>query len=309
MTLAILLSGQGAQHPAMFDLTADRPEARPVFAAAADRLGDDPRELVRRPGADLHGNRTGQILCVTAALAGWAVIGGAVPPRSIVAGYSVGDLAAWGPAGRMEPRTVIALAARRAEEMDRAAGADQGLAGIRGLPLSRIAALAERHGLHLAIRNAADSAVVGGAGSSLDEVCAEALGMGALRARRLDVRVPSHTPALAPATEALRAILREAPATAPPTGAPRLISGLDGSPVLAPRVGLEKLARQVSETIDWAACLAACEEHGATTWLELGPGRALVRMVESRAPGGRVRSAEDFSTPEGLLDWLARDAA
>ena len=45
--VAILCSGQGSQHPAMFDLVADCPEAEPVFAAAAGVLGQDPRRFVR----------------------------------------------------------------------------------------------------------------------------------------------------------------------------------------------------------------------------------------------------------------------
>ena len=43
MTLALLLSGQGNQHPAMFALTADAPAAADVFAAATRALGRDPR--------------------------------------------------------------------------------------------------------------------------------------------------------------------------------------------------------------------------------------------------------------------------
>ena len=95
MTLAILLSGQGGQHPAMFALTADRPEALAVFEAARPLLGQDPRDLARA-GEGLHGNRTGQILCCVAALAAWSVIAAGKPARAIVAGYSIGDLAAWG---------------------------------------------------------------------------------------------------------------------------------------------------------------------------------------------------------------------
>ncbi len=52
----------------MFDLTADHPAAGPVFGAAAEGLDEDPRALVRRPKADLHANRPGQILCVAAAM-------------------------------------------------------------------------------------------------------------------------------------------------------------------------------------------------------------------------------------------------
>lgn len=196
MTLAVLLSGQGGQHPGMFDLTAEWPAAEPVFAAAARVLGSDPRALVQTAGANLHDNRTGQILCCAAALVGWTIVEAARPVRVIVAGYSIGDLAAWGCAGRLDPEAILRLAAARAEAMDAAAPEGFGLAGIRGLSLAVIDGLAERHSCHLAIRNAADSAVVGGAAGALNALCTEARAAGALRAVVLPVQTPSHTPFL-----------------------------------------------------------------------------------------------------------------
>ncbi|MCX4198287.1 Hint domain-containing protein [Methylobacterium organophilum] len=89
MTLAILLSGQGGQHPAMFDLTADHPAAQDTFAAARPLLGGaDPRDLARAGGDNLHANRTGQILCCVAA-------GHLVNGTSITRGEVVTDLTYW----------------------------------------------------------------------------------------------------------------------------------------------------------------------------------------------------------------------
>ncbi|MFE1599814.1 acyl transferase [Methylobacterium sp. ID0610] len=304
MTLAVLLSGQGGQHPAMFDLTADVPAAEPVFAAAAHLLGRDPRALVRSAGADLHGNRTGQILCCAAALAGWTVVAAARPARAIVAGYSIGDLAAWGCAGRLDPETVLRLAAARAEAMDAASPAGAGLAGIRGLSLAAIAGLAAKHGCHLAIRNAADSGVVGGAAGALDALCGDALADGARRAVVLPVHTPSHTPLLAEASRRFEESLARVHPRAPPPGAPRLISGLDGAAVFDVRSGLAKLARQISQTIDWAGCLEACREYGADTVLELGPGHALATMARDAIPGARVHALDEFRSASGIADWI-----
>jgi [acyl-carrier-protein] S-malonyltransferase len=305
MTLAILLSGQGHQHPEMFALTADRPEAEPVFEAARPLLGADPRAIAQS-GEGLHGNRTGQILCCVAALAGWSLIAASAPGRAIVAGYSIGDLAAWGVAGRFDAATVMRLAAARAEAMDTASGEGFGLAGIRGIGLTALDDLARRHGCHLAIRNAADSGVVGGKRDALDALCRDALAHGAQRAVPLAVETPSHTPLLAAASERFRALLAEAPLRRPPPSEPRLLSGLDGAAVFRVEAGLDKLAAQISRTLDWAACLDACGEYGATHVLELGPGHALATMAQAALPDARVHALDAFRSVEGVRAWIGR---
>jgi len=305
MSVAILLSGQGGQHPGMFDLTADHPAAQAVFSAAAPLLGGtDPRDLARSGGDALHANRAGQILCCTAALAAWRALG--FTGRAIVSGYSIGDLAAWGVAGRIADADILALAAHRAEAMDAASGEGFGLAGIRGLGLDALEALAVRHDCHLAIRNAPDSGVVGGRRDALDALCREATGAGAQRAILLPVHTPSHTPLLAEASTAFRSALDTITLNRPPAGAPRLVSGFDGTTIFRPDDGLDKLARQISHTLDWAACLEACREYGADRVLELGPGHALATMARTALPDARVHALEEFRSITGVSDWLAQ---
>src|SRR5258706_15805707 len=121
MALAILCSGQGPQRPNMFALTGDAREAADLFARAATLLGGrDPREMVQTDTDDVvHQNRVGQILCTLQALAATAALRDAWSRRLIVAGYSVGEVAAWSVAGLMDA-TTLDLVARRAEAMDAA---------------------------------------------------------------------------------------------------------------------------------------------------------------------------------------------
>ena len=117
--VAILCSGQGGQHPAMFDLVANCPEAEPVFAAAAAVWGRDPRTFVKEAAsADLFSDFTGQILCCAQALAAWAALGTVRPARAVIAGYSIGELAAWRCAGTFDELSILRLAQRRAAAMD-----------------------------------------------------------------------------------------------------------------------------------------------------------------------------------------------
>ncbi|WP_244575460.1 hypothetical protein [Rhizobium sp. 11515TR] len=98
MTLALLCSGQGHQSREMFRLLAAEPEVQPIFEAATAVLGIHPTDFCRTaPEATLHANREGQILCVTRALAiARALFPAGAPSDTMVAGYSVGEMAAWG---------------------------------------------------------------------------------------------------------------------------------------------------------------------------------------------------------------------
>jgi len=307
--VAIHCSGQGGQHPAMFDLVANCPEAEPVFAVAAGVLGQDPRRFVQEAtAADLFSDFSGQILCCTQALAAWAALGAARPARAVIAGYSIGELAAWGCAGALNELSTLRLAQRRAALMDAAAPSDSGLAAITGVRRRILEPILTRHALSIAIVNDVDSFTVGGPRAALRAACEEAAARGAKRTVTLPVTVPSHTPLLSKATEQFRVTLREASPRLPRAGY-RLLSGIDGETVLDIETGIDKLARQISTTIDWAACLESCLSAGAVAALELGPGTTLSRMASTLFPGGRARSVEEFRSLAGLRTWLQRAAA
>ncbi|MFO1160503.1 MAG: malonate decarboxylase subunit epsilon [Reyranellaceae bacterium] len=305
MTLAILCSGQGPQGPRTFALTGNAPRAAGLFSHATHLLGADPRALARSADeAILHRNRTGQILCVLQALAATAALREAWPDRLIVAGYSVGEMAAWSVAGLIDAATTLDLVAQRADAMDAASRAGDGLLFVRGLSRAAIDALCARHDAAVAIVNPGDAYVLGG--DRLDALAEEARRSGAARVVRLAVGVASHTPRLTAATAAFRTLLGQVPVAARPAADARLLSGIDGSAVLDIRSGLDKLAAQISQTVQWEACLESCIEAGATAFLELGPGRALAEMAAGAHHGIAARSLEDFTTLQGVDAWLAR---
>jgi [acyl-carrier-protein] S-malonyltransferase len=307
--VAILCSGQGAQHRAMFDLVAGCPEAEPVFAAAAGALGQDPRRFVQEATpADLFSDFSGQILCCTQALAAWAALGTVRPARAVIAGYSIGELAAWGCAGAFGALSILRLAQRRAAAMDAAAPSDSGLAAIVGLRRPVLEPILTRRALFMAIVDDVDSFTIGGPRTALQAACEEAAACGAKRTVVLPVTVPSHTPLLSKATEQFGPILREASPRLP-RGGYRLLSGMDGETVLDIETGIDKLARQISTTIDWAACLESCRSAGAVAALELGPGTTLSHMASALFPDGRARAVEEFRSLAGLRMWLQRAMA
>ena len=155
MTLAILCSGQGGQHRDMFALTSDAPEAAQLFTHATALLGGrDPREFVRgEADGVLQHNRAGQILCTLQPLAAACALADVIPRGVVIAGYSVGEVAAWGVGGLFDATATLDLVARRAEAMDAATHAGDGLIFVRGLSRDEIGRLCERHGAAIAIVN------------------------------------------------------------------------------------------------------------------------------------------------------------
>ena len=289
----------------MFGWLGDVPEAAPVFEAAAAFLdGADPRRFVRdADDAALFGNRAGQILCCTQALAAWAMIGERRPAGVVLAGYSVGELAAWGCAGLFAPAQVLALAASRAAVMDAAAPAGAGLAAIVGLRRAALDAMLAAHGGHVAIHNGPESVVIGADGAALAACLEAAIAGGARTARRLPVAVPSHTALLASASPSFGTRLQAETLGVQSPGV-RLLSGIDGAVVRDTEAGLLALAAQISTTIDWAACLDSCRELGARRFLELGPGAALAAMAAELGPDVTTRAVGQFRSRDGVLAWL-----
>jgi [acyl-carrier-protein] S-malonyltransferase len=303
---AIFCSGQGYQGAGMFDLLADATEAEPVFEAAKSVLGGkDPRRLVREASNDdLHTDKRGQILCCTQAMAAWAVLRAKVPRPLLVAGYSVGELAAWGVAGLIDYESVFDLAARRATAMDRATKEPSGLAAIHGLKRDTVDRICKAYGAYVAIINAQDRMLVGGTRKALDAVARDARLAGAERTTMLPVVVPSHTPLLAEASEQFRQVLAKAQLPAGVASDIRLLSGIDGDTVFDVHMGAEKLARQIEQTVDWAACMESCRAAGVAKVLELGPGDALARMMHEVIPLGDVHSLPQFHSLSGLQHWI-----
>lgn len=310
MTLAILCPGQGSQNAGMFSLTGPAAEAQGLFAHATRLLGHDPRTWVREAATDaLHENRSAQLLCTLQALCAWAVLSDAFAPRRCIAGYSVGEMAAWHIAGLTTATDTLDLVAARAEAMDaaqRARPGEQGLLFVRGLERAGIDQLCAHREAAVAIVNPGDAWVLGGMRDALADIAPQALALGATRVVPVEVKVASHTFLMGDATTSFRNTLAGATIARAPLSGARLFSGIDGEVVLSAAQGTQKLALQISRTVQWASCLEACVEAGATAFFELGPGRALSEMVSGAYAGVDARSLDDFKTLQGARDWLVR---
>ena len=302
MSLGILCPGQGAQNLAMLDLLSGTPEARAVLDAANPVLGDSPWNLMKGPVEALYVNTLAQPLLCAVQLATWTALRSRLPAPRVFAGYSVGELAAYGCAGALDAGELLTLAHERARAMDSAGPSDSGMRAVRGVDRQRLKALCDAHDVHIAIVNDADRFVIGGREEALRRIEPEISARGGA-VTVLPVHVASHTPLLASAARAFGERLARSGLRAPSTP---ILAGLDGAPVHTRERALTTLTRQVAETVDWAACLEGLAEEGCTVLLELGPGADLSRMARDWLPSVSARSVSDFKTLEGVCTWVTR---
>jgi [acyl-carrier-protein] S-malonyltransferase len=283
--LLLLCPGQGGQHAGMFDLARLDPGARAFLDGCA---------LPTAPDA-LFDNRVAQPAIVCATLAMWQALQSRLPAPALVAGYSIGELAAYGVAGALD--NAVALAKARAALMDAAAsGQLQGLAAVSGVDVAQVSNI-----IDVAIVTGADSCIAGGLEAQLAALPTR---LPTARVARLPVGVAAHTALMAGAVAPFAQLLEGA--TFAPWRCP-VLAGVDAVRVARPDMAIDRLARQLASTIDWAACMDAASEAGITVALELGPGAALSRMLRERHPHIACRSVADFHTLDGIASWVTRE--
>ncbi len=289
----------------MFDLFESDAAARASLEAACGAAGIGLASIRRDPSLAFD-NATAQPLICAYQVALWSSLAARIASPILFAGYSVGELAAYGCARSLTLADTVALARKRADLMNAAMHAanasDDGMAALRGLTRSVVDALCAAHGATIAIVNGDDHFIVGGSSSSLEALMRDAFERGA-SAQRLRVGIASHTPRLASASDPFSKALHEARWRDPDIA---VLSSLDGSAVRDASTAIDVLAREISTTIRWVDCMDAMVERGATVCLELGPGNALARMMRERHPDVEARSVADFRSLDAVVDWVTR---
>jgi len=303
--LGILCPGQGAQQPDMFVGLAQHESAAPILDAASDVLGFDLHDLPDiSDTVDIFQNDIAQVLLCASSIATWNLLREEVPVPVVFAGYSVGELAAYGCAGALDPAETFVLAKQRATLMDGCPAG--GLLAIQGLNKSQICVLCDRHHLEIAIINGSLHFVLGGEVDLLKRAATEATRLGAKNVRLLNVAVASHTNAMASAAAKFHDVLVRSKFEPPVVP---VLSCVVAKPVLDRVSGIASLATQLSTTLQWSGCMRAAHEMGATVFLELLPGSSLTKMVLGEINGASARACSEFKALKGSSEWVRRQVA
>jgi [acyl-carrier-protein] S-malonyltransferase len=264
---AILFPGQGSQTADMRETVS---EVRPDLLALVEQIvGEDPFARAE------EGTRFAQPAIFCASLAGWQALGR--PDGDMMAGHSLGELAALVAAGCLSERDGLELVALRGKLMQESGerAGDGGMLALLGAGAADHAGeLAQEHGLAVANDNSPQQVVLSGDRGAFADASAAAKELG-LRPMELPVTGAFHSSMMAEAVPPFAAAL-ERVAMSPPQGV-TVFSALTAAPFKDVRA---QLAQALTMPVRWRETLLAMRERGGERFVEVGPGRVLTGLVK-----------------------------
>lgn len=303
---ALLFPGQGSQRVGMgADLCHEFPAARATFAEADEALGEKLSELCfAGPDDRLTLTENAQPALLTTSLAVARVLaaeGGIVP--EVAAGHSLGEWSALVVMGAIDfPDALRAVRARgrfMQEAVAPGIGAMSALLGADRTAAEALCAEASQ-GDEVVVAanvNGAGQVVVSGHAAAVTRL--EALASGRkVRAMRLKVSAPFHSPLMAPARERMAALLRDVPVRAP-RGV--VLGNVDAQPYVGADDVRDRLCAQITAAVLWESCaqgVAARTDRG----IEAGPGKVLSGLFRRIAPEFRCAPTDDVAGVRAALE-------
>jgi [acyl-carrier-protein] S-malonyltransferase len=216
----------------------------------------------------------------------------------IVAGHSVGEIAAYAIAGVISADDAVKLAATRGSEMAKACALEPtGMSAVLGGDEAEVLARLDALDLVPANRNAVGQIVAAGALSALDKLIEDPPAKA--RVRQLATAGAFHTHFMASATDGY-ANAAESVATSEPTA--KLLSNADGQPVASAADAMSKLVAQLTRPVRWDLCTATMRQDNVTAIVEFPPAGTLAGIAKRELRGVPTHAVKSPADLDGLAD-------
>lgn len=290
--IALLAPGQGSQTEGMLSPWLQLPGAADQIAAWSKAADLDLARLgITASTEEITDTAVAQPLIVAATLlahqelARRCVLAG---KDVIVAGHSVGEIAAYAIAGVIAADDAVALAATRGAEMAKACATEPtGMSAVLGGDETEVLSRLEQLDLVPANRNAAGQIVAAGRLTALEKLAEDPPAKA--RVRALGVAGAFHTEFMAPALDGFAAAAANI-ATADPTAT--LLSNRDGKPVTSAAAAMDTLVSQLTQPVRWDLCTATLREHTVTAIVEFPPAGTLSGIAKRELRGVPARAVK-----------------
>jgi [acyl-carrier-protein] S-malonyltransferase len=310
-SFAFVFPGQGSQSVGMGrDLAAASEAAAAVFASADEALGEPISTLAfEGPEDRLNLTENAQpallatsIAYLVAANERASAAGMTLPNPRFYAGHSMGQYSAMVASSALSLPDGVRLVRERGLRMQASgAGREGAMAAILGLDDASLPSLVEQASAHgvfaVANRNSPGQVVVSGEKAAIEAAAEIAKRLGAKRAIVLPVSVAAHSPLMAEAAEAMRAVLEKVEFREPTAA---LLANADARAILDGESARAELVEHLTAGVDWVAAVERMRADGVDTFIEVGPGKVLTNLIRRIDPGANAIALDDVLAGEGL---------
>ncbi len=280
--IAYVFPGQGSQAVGMgHELYQSSPQAKQVFEEADEALQfplsrlcfegpeDELRETINAQPAIL----TVSIACLMAA----SEINGTMRP-AIVAGHSLGEYTALVVANVLEFADAVRLVRERGRLMQEAGKIRPGgMAAIIGLDEATVEEICMETGAQIANINCSGQIVVSGPKGAVAHSVDLAQSRGAAGAVPLEVSGAFHTVLMEPTVEGMARAISQIDFRPPEVP---IVANSTAKPVTTIDEVKEEILQQLCHCVQWQPSVEYMVEAGVSTFIEIGPGIVLSKLIK-----------------------------
>ncbi len=301
---ALVFPGQGAQFVGMGrDLHDGSAAAREVFEEVDEALGRPLSELMfEGPEEELRRTANAQPAIMTASIAAVRALEesggrGDLGP-AMMAGHSLGEYTAIAVSGALGLGQAARLVEERGRLMQRACEMRPGtMAAVIGLDQMTVEEISRQSGTYVSNVNTAEQVVISGEVLAVARALDMASARGARKAVPLRVGGAFHSRLMSPAREGLAEAVADLDLRDP---AVPIVANMTGRPMTTADELREELVTQICECVQWMRSVEYMLGAGVSSFVEVGPGRALSGMIRRISRSASIQAVGDLRAVAGF---------
>ena len=300
-TLAFAMPGQGSQRVGMLDAM-PASALRESLLDAAESLTGRPLRAIASEGPHelLADTLAAQPLLYIADIMWATALADAGARPAVVAGHSLGELAALAFAGAFRVETGLELVCERARLMAEATSATPGtMAAVLGMEAGLVSDLvAGLPGVWVANDNAPGQIVISGTHEGIEIATRELAAAGARKVVPLSVSGAFHSPLMTRAADAFAAVLGAV--TFSDTVVP-VVSNAEPTATTRGAELHERLLAQMASPVRWTGTMETLRTMGVSLVVEAGPGGVLAGLARK---AGMDTAAVETAGVDGIMEAM-----